>query len=180
MPESKWHPNMRVIAPLLSALYETLGEGCGGLAHVVVDDHNYNDLCIDYVIDYCNEPENKNRLDRYLVLCLMDYLREMTEEQRKLCMEFLSEVIFDPDFCLYFDYNDVNEITFDKWYENKYEFKPVENNASSTEVPIYSGDVPCFPEQTTNSTIAAQEDQWENSMIYRNGFGHIVDSEGYW
>lgn len=171
---------MKVIAPLLSTLYETLAESCGGLAHVVVNDHNYDDLSIDYVIEYCNEPQNKDRLDRYLVLCLMDYLREMTEEQRKLCMEFLSEVIFDNDLRLYFDYNDVNEITFDKWYYNKYEFKLDKTNSSSTEVPSYSGDVPCFPEQTINSVIAAQEDQWENSMIYDNRLRHITDFEGYW
>lgn len=177
MPKSKWHPNIRVIAPLLSTLYETLGESYGGLAHLVLADHNYDDLSIDYVIEYCNEPKNKNRLDRYLVLCIMDYLREMTEEQRKLCMEFLSEVIFDPDLILYFDYNDVNDITFDKWYTNKYEFKPVENNTSSTEVPTYSSNA---TEQTTNSTIRVQEDQWEDSMLYNNGFGHICRSEGYW
>lgn len=173
MSGSKWHPNMRVIAPLLSILYETLGEGCGGLAHVVVDDHNYNDLSIDYVIECCNEPQNKDRLDRYLVLCLMDYLREMTEEQRDLCMQFLENTVFDPDLSLYLDYSYVTQEAFDTWYSNRYEFKPAENNSSITEVPIYS-------EQTTNSITAAQEDQWENSMVYDNRLRHITDFEGYW
>lgn len=180
MSESKWHPNMIVIAPLLSILYETLGEGCGGLAHVVVDDHNYNDLSIDYVIECCNEPQNNDRLDRYLVLCLMDYLREMTEGQRDLCMQFLEDTVFDPDLSLYLDYSYVTQESFDAWYSNRYEFKPVENNSSSTEVPVYSSDLPCFDEQTTNSVISAQEDQWENSMLYNNGSGLVGRSEGYW
>lgn len=173
MVKSKWHPNMKVIAPLMSILYETLGESCGGLAHVVVDDHNYDDLSIDYVIEYCNEPQNKDRLDRYLVLCLMDYLREMTEEQRDLCIQFLEDTVFDPDLSLYLDYSYVTQEAFDTWYSNRYEFKPVENNSSSTEAPIYS-------EQTTNSITAAQEDQWENSIIYDNRLRHITDFEGYW
>lgn len=177
MPKSKWHPNMRVIAPLLSILYETLGEGCGGLAHVVIDDHNYDDLSIDYVINYCNEPQNKDRLDRYLVLCLMDYLQEMTKEQRDLCMQFLKDTVFDSDLGLYLDYSYVTQEAFDTWYSNMYVFKPVENNSSSTEVPVYSSN---NTEQTTNSTIGVQEDQWEDSMLYNNGFGHICRSEGYW
>lgn len=175
MVSSKWHPNIRVIAPLISILYETLGEGCGGLAHVVVDDHNYNDLSIDYVINYCNETQNKNRLDRYLVLCIMDYIHDMTEEQRKLCMEFLEDTL-SP----YLDYSYVTKESFDTWYSNRYEFKSIENNSSSTEVPSYSSDVPCFPEQTENSIITAQEDQWENSMLYNNGFSYICRSDGYW
>lgn len=177
MLKSKWHPNMRVIAPLLSTLYETLGESCGGLAHVVIDDNNYDDLSIDYVIEYCNELQNKNRLDRYLVLCIMDYLREMTQEQRGLCMHFLKDTVFSLDLSPYLDYSYVTQESFDTWYSNTYVFEPVENNSSSTEVPTYSSN---DTEQATNSTIGIQEDQWKNSLLYDNGFGHICRGEGYW
>lgn len=177
MSESKWHPNMKVIAPLLSILYDTLEKHCGGLAHVVIDDHNYDDLSIDYVINYCNEPENKNRLDRYLVLCIMDYLKEMTKEQRDLCVNFLKDTVFDSDLGLYLDYSYVTQEAFDKWYSNIYVFESMENNLSSTKVPTYSSNA---AEQTTNSTIGVQEDQWKDSMLYNNGFGHIFRSEEYW
>lgn len=50
------------VSKLVELLYEDLKECCGGMLHIVLDDGNLDDDDIQWCIDYCNEPENENRV----------------------------------------------------------------------------------------------------------------------
>ena len=53
-------PRLNTIRELIACLYNLEGCGCGGLAHIVVDDNNIDDGSLQCVIDLCNEEENKD------------------------------------------------------------------------------------------------------------------------
>ena len=72
------------VSKLVELLYEDLKECCGGMLHIVLDDGNLDDDDIQWCIDYCNEPENKNRVDKYLCLEIAYKMLQMNEYQRRL------------------------------------------------------------------------------------------------
>ena len=72
------------VGKLVKLLYEDLGECCGGLLHIVVDDGNLEDEHIQFCIDECNKEENLNRSDRYICLEIAHKMLKMNEHERRL------------------------------------------------------------------------------------------------
>lgn len=81
---SKYHCAMPTIIRLVQALYEIDSCSCGGLGHVVIDENNVEDIHLERTIELCNEEQSKDKPERFLVICIMEYLKLLTEEQRKL------------------------------------------------------------------------------------------------
>lgn len=79
-----YSPMITAIRTMISALYDLEGCCCGGLAHVVTDDNNFDDDDLDWVIDYCNEEENKDRVEKEWVIAIMKELKKLTMPQRAL------------------------------------------------------------------------------------------------
>lgn len=108
---SKYHSAMPTIIRLIQALYEIDSCSCGGLGHVVIDDNNVEDIHLERTIELCNEEQSKDKPERFLVICIMEYLKLLTEEQRKLLFALMEEKDgnADPDY--------LDEPSFDVWYE---------------------------------------------------------------
>lgn len=107
--DSKYHYAMAIVMPLIHVLYGVEGCSDGGLAHVVVDDTNVDDNDIGSTITLANDEENKDRPERLLVICIMEYMKLMTVEQRELLY-----LIMEDDWCVD-DYLDKD--IFDQWYD---------------------------------------------------------------
>jgi hypothetical protein len=75
-----WSEEVEEVITLINKLYKT--ESAGGMLHVVVDDGNLEDEHIEWCIDYCNLPENVDRLDKNLCLHIAYKMLELTYEQR--------------------------------------------------------------------------------------------------
>lgn len=80
---------------LIRSLYDIEGCTCGGLAHVVVDDDNFDDDTIDFVLLECDKEENKNREEVGLVKLICNELKKLTMQQRALL--FTSYMSFNCD-----------------------------------------------------------------------------------
>ena len=106
---SKYHYAMAIVMPLIRVLYGVEGCNCGGLAHAVVDDTNVDDNDIGSTITLANDEENKDRPERLLVICIMEYMKLMTVEQRELLY-----LIMEDDWCVD-DY--LTKDIFDGWYD---------------------------------------------------------------
>lgn len=113
----EYHPNMPICIILTHALYCLPGCGCGGMAHVVIDDENLGDSYIDSTIADCESKEYADRPERFLVCALMKYLKQMSIEQRYLMYKFASDYVgdvndfVDTEYCwhvwkLWFDENE--------------------------------------------------------------------------
>lgn len=72
------------VLKLVSLLYVDLGECCGGMLHIVLDDGNLDDDDIQWCIDYCNKDENVGRNDKYLCLEIAHKMLKMNEYERRL------------------------------------------------------------------------------------------------
>lgn len=72
------------VLKLAALLYEDLGECCGGMLHIVLDDGNLDDDDIQWCIDRCNHEENKDRDDKYLCLEIAHKMLRMDEYERRL------------------------------------------------------------------------------------------------
>lgn len=112
-----YHPNMPICLMITWTIYTLDGCSCGGMAHVVVDDENLCDACIDATRVDCDKPENKGRIERYLVEALMDYLKPMTLKQRFLMYRFSED---RSDFMNDFEEAKYFETAWNDWY-NLYE-----------------------------------------------------------
>lgn len=101
----EYHPNMPICIILTHALYCLPGCGCGGMAHVVIDDENLGDSYIDSTIADCESEEYADRPERFLVCAIMKYLKQMSIEQRCLMYKFMSDNIghaydfVDTEYC---------------------------------------------------------------------------------
>ena len=67
---------------LIEVLYGALEELSGGLAHIVTDDHNFDDESLQIVINSCKRGENKDRKDSNTCIILCEALLRLTLEQR--------------------------------------------------------------------------------------------------
>ena len=72
------------IANLIGCLYDMEGCLCGGLAHVVVDDDNFEDPAIDFVLNLCEQEENKDKDELELVKLICKELKKLPIQQRAL------------------------------------------------------------------------------------------------
>lgn len=79
-----YNDKVAYINKLVRLLYDDLGECCGGLLHIVLDDGNLKDHNIQYCIEYANEPENANRADRLICLEIATKMLDLSMEERAL------------------------------------------------------------------------------------------------
>lgn len=79
-----FNPHLNTIRELISCLYELEDCGCGGLAHIVVDDENIEDHHIQWVLDQCHKEENKDREEVGLVKLICEELLKLSMQERVL------------------------------------------------------------------------------------------------
>lgn len=72
------------IRELISCLYQLDGCECGGLAHIVTDDDNFNDGSLDFVLRLCDEEENKDKEEVGLVKLICSELKKLPMPSRAL------------------------------------------------------------------------------------------------
>lgn len=100
----EYNPKMPIIVQSIQTLYSLLGCGTGGCCHIVTDDDNIQDEDLQFVIDYCNRPENADRVDKELSEMICKLLLQLSFEQR--C------VLFYMFLSNYFDNVDLDESTW--------------------------------------------------------------------
>lgn len=70
-------------ADLIDVLYETEDGGAGGYAHIVTDDWNLDDGCIDRCIEDCKKGgQDVSEETRLASLSALEALRELSEDER--------------------------------------------------------------------------------------------------
>ena len=79
-----WDEDIDRINLLVEILYEDLGECCGGLLHIVLDDGNLENDHIQWCLEECDKRENWDRPDRLLCRRIANEMLGLTMEQRKL------------------------------------------------------------------------------------------------
>lgn len=79
-----YNPRIPMIRTLISALYDIEGCVCGGIAHIVTDDDNFEDHHLQFVIDECNKEENKDRLEIGLAKLICEELLKLNMRERAL------------------------------------------------------------------------------------------------
>lgn len=79
-----WDEDIDRINLLVEILYEDLGECCGGLLHIVLDDGNLENHHIKWCIEQCEKRENFNRSDKLLCKRIANEMLGLTMEQRRL------------------------------------------------------------------------------------------------
>lgn len=77
-----FNPRLNMIKELISCLYQIEGCCCGGLAHIVTDDNNYQDSHLKWVIQHAKE--NPNELESGLVILICEELLKLNIQQRAL------------------------------------------------------------------------------------------------
>lgn len=79
-----WDEDIDRVNLLVEILYEDLGECCGGLLHIVLDDGNLEDHHILWCREQCEKRENFSRHDRLLCKRIATEMLGLTMEQRRL------------------------------------------------------------------------------------------------
>ena len=92
-----YHKHLYTIAELIACLYELEDCLCGGLAHVVVDDDNFDDDSINFVLNLCEQEENKDKEEVGLVKLICEELKKMSIQQRAL---LFTTYRFDGKMCI--------------------------------------------------------------------------------
>lgn len=84
-------------AELITELYEQEDCGVGGYAHIVVDDWNLDDNSIDYCIGVAKKGEgdyeNISEEGRQACLTTLNYLKQLSKEERYSAMAIHSNYI---------------------------------------------------------------------------------------
>ena len=104
--EIQFNHKMPIIIKSIQTLYDLPNCGSGGCCHIVTDDNNIRDDDLKWVIDYCDKPENKDRVDKELSEFICKLLLQLSFEQR--CILFY---MFDSDFI----YNYGNDLDESMW-----------------------------------------------------------------
>lgn len=84
----EYNPKMEVIVDLVRILYKLPGCSAGGCCHIVTDDDNIEDEDLKWVMDYCKQPENSNRIDSELSYAICAMLLRLSREQR-ICLFYM-------------------------------------------------------------------------------------------
>lgn len=79
-----WSAEVAEICKLVETLYDDMGEGCGGMLHIVLDDGNIDDDDILWCIEYCNREENADRHDKSICLDIAHRMLNLSREERLL------------------------------------------------------------------------------------------------
>lgn len=98
-----YHEKFPIVRDMIHVLYDYCG--AGGCCHIVTDDNNIYDKDLDFVIEYAQRDENKDRVDAELSVAICKILKTMTFLQRA--------VLFDS---MDFDINYYNKEDFDYFY----------------------------------------------------------------
>ena len=89
-----WSEEVKEICKLVKTLYDDMGESCGGMLHIVLDDGNIEDWNLQWCIEYCNREENANRHDKNICLEIAHKMLNLSKEQRQLVY-----YQWDGEFC---------------------------------------------------------------------------------
>ena len=79
---AEYNPKMPIIMMAIQMLYCLPECGAGGCCHIVTDDNNIDDDSLRFVIDYCDHPENVDRIDKELSKLICELLLQLSFEQR--------------------------------------------------------------------------------------------------
>ena len=91
-----WKPFYLALVNLVGILYQLPDCSCGGLAHIVVDDYNFDDHHLEFVLELCDsEPDN---VEVPVVRCIIEYLKKMTKDERIVLFFMMQENCDDSDF----------------------------------------------------------------------------------
>jgi hypothetical protein len=77
-------PHLNTVKTLISTIYDIDGCSCGGMAHTLVDDNNFDDNTINRVLELCDEEEYQYREEKELVRLVCNELLKLTMQQRAL------------------------------------------------------------------------------------------------
>lgn len=86
-----------VILKLIRLLYTLPGCGSGGLCHIVTDDDNIKDVDLLWVINYCNKPENANRVDAEISALICILLLNLNYDQRVCLFDMINSDYVDDE-----------------------------------------------------------------------------------
>ena len=89
-----WIKEVEEVCKLVKTLYDDMGEGCGGMLHIVLDDGNIDDDDLQWCIEYCNREENADRHDKSICLEIAHRMLNLSKEQRMLIY-----YQWDGEFC---------------------------------------------------------------------------------
>ena len=103
-----FHPKFKIVIDLIHILYDLDECACGGCCHIVTDDNNIYDDCLDFVIQYCELEENKDCIDKELSSTICKILKQMTFTQRALLFEYMDigidiPIYYESDFDIILD-----------------------------------------------------------------------------
>lgn len=77
-------PRIETIRKMISTLYDLDDCCCGGIAHVVIDDNNYQDHHLKYVISECSKEENQDREEIGIAKLICEELLKLSIQERAL------------------------------------------------------------------------------------------------
>ena len=83
----KYNPKMQIIVKLIYLLYDLPDCSAGGCCHIVTDDDNIDDDDLEFVVEYCNNPDNSN-IDKELSRTICELLLQLSREHR-ICLFYL-------------------------------------------------------------------------------------------
>lgn len=85
------------LVAMIHLLYELPECGCGGLGHVVIDDNNIDTGSIQHTLHWTTEGEDAKRVEAPLVRCIMEYMLQMTEDERAVLFYLMENTNWDAD-----------------------------------------------------------------------------------
>lgn len=103
--EKYFHKKFALVSDLIGLLYNLKECSCGGLCHLVTDDNNLYDDCLDTVINECNE--NTDRVESGLCKLICESLKEMTFDQRAMLFYLID---YEYEYLIDSDYEIINNI----------------------------------------------------------------------
>lgn len=84
-----YNSKAQVICGLIQLLYELPGCGAGGCCHIVTDDDNIEDHNLKFVIDWCHDPENSDRVETELCCLICELMLQLTFAQRAVLFDMM-------------------------------------------------------------------------------------------
>lgn len=82
-----WNPKIPIIVKMIDVLYTLPDCSCGGCCHIVVDDDNIRDEDLKFIIEYCKDKKNADRVDKELSSLICELLLQLNIDQRIIIFE---------------------------------------------------------------------------------------------
>ena len=92
----KWRPFYLALVNLVGILYQLPDCSCGGIAHIIVDDYNFDDHDFNFVLELCDR--GPDAVEVPIVRCIVEYLRKMTKDECIVLFLMMQENYDDRDF----------------------------------------------------------------------------------